>query len=176
MNLLLRTIKGVKFIFNDLYMNHKSKIQSNTSMKKLTFEEIPDVVVKLSEKIECIEMLLKEKYYIYKLNDRCQNHLVKEKCSSSFNKSDLAQFFYILMEENILFFDDKREKCNRNKMQQFIKENFTYKGDAGLQTKIDTISKQFSESKGFTYGEKQLRFLDKIILIFQRRREIVATR
>ncbi|OYX81562.1 MAG: hypothetical protein B7Y83_17090 [Flavobacteriales bacterium 32-34-25] len=145
-------------------------------MKKLTYDEIPDAVVNLGEKIEWIELLLKENFYIHKLNDRSQNHLVKEKCSSSFNKSDLAQFFYILMDENILFFDDKREKYNRSKMQQFIEENFTYSGDAGLQTKIDTISKQFSESKGFTYGEKQLRFLDKIIWMFQRRREKVAAR
>lgn len=145
-------------------------------MKKLTFEEIPDVVVNLGEKIELIEMLLKEKDYVHKLNDRCHNHLTKERCCSSFNKSDLAQFFYILMDENILFFDDTRERYNRSKMQQFIEENFTYSGDTGLQTKISTISKQFSESKGFTYGEKQLKFLDKIISIFQRRREIVAAR
>lgn len=145
-------------------------------MKKLTFEEIPDVLVNLGEKVECIEILLKEKYFIHKLNDKCQNHLVKEKCSSSFNKSDLAQFFYILMDENILFFDDKREKYNRSRMQQFIEKNFTYSGDAGVQTKIGTISKQFSESKGFTYGEKQLRFLDKIIWMFQKRREIVAAK
>lgn len=145
-------------------------------MKKLTYDEIPDAVMNLGEKIEWIELLLKEYFYIHKLNDRSQNYLVKEKCSSRFNKSDLAQFFYILMDENILFFDDKREKYNRSKMQQFIEENFTYSGDAGLQTKIDTISKQFSESKGFTYGEKQLRFLDKIIWMFQRRREKVAAR
>ena len=157
-------------------MNRKSNLQSSKTMKKLTFEEIPDVVVSLGEKIECIEMLLKEKDYVHKHNDRCQNHLAKEKCCSSFNKSDLAQFFYILMDENILFFDDKREKYNRSKMQQFIEENFTYSGDAGLQTRIGTISKQFSESKGFTYGEKQLRFLDKIIRMFQRRREIADGR
>ncbi|MFL9829708.1 hypothetical protein ABS764_02490 [Flavobacterium sp. ST-87] len=146
-------------------------------MKKLTYEEIPDAVLKLGEKIEWIELLLKKNFYIHKHNDRSRNHLVKEQCSSSFNKSDLAHFFYILMDENILFFgDDKREKYNRSKMQQFIEENFTYSGDAGLQTKIETISKQFSESKGFTYREKQLRFLDKIIGIFQRRRENVAAR
>ncbi len=143
-------------------------------MKKLAFEEIPDMVVSLCEKMECIETLLKEKSHIH--NDRFQNHLTKEKCCSSFNKSDLAQLFYILMDENILFFDDKREKYNRSKMQQFIEGNFTYTGDSGFQTKIGTISKQFSESKGYTYGEKQLKFLDKIISIFQKRREIVAHR
>jgi len=141
-------------------------------MKKLTFKEIPDVVVRLGEKIETIELLLQKKKYDRTINDGSQKHLNKEKCCSSFNKSDLAQFFYILMDENILFFD-KRERYNRSKMQLFIEENFTYSGDEGIQTKIGTISKQFSESKGFTYAEKQLKFLDHIIRIFQRRREII---
>ena len=83
----------------------------------------------------------------------------------------MAQLFYILMDENILFLDGINETCNRAKMQKFIQENFTYKGDSGFQVNIDTISKQFSESKGFTYKEKQLRFLDKIILQFEKRRE-----
>ncbi|TRX33202.1 hypothetical protein FNW52_15690 [Flavobacterium sp. ZT3R18] len=143
-------------------------------MKKFTLEELPDAVTMLHEKMECIEMLLKEKGYRYK--DRSQNYLLKEKCSSHYNKNDLAQLFYILMDEKILFFDDKCEKYNRSKMQQFIEGNFTYTGDAGLQVSIDTISKQFSESKGFTYGEKQLKFLDKIIWLFQKRREKLAGR
>ncbi|MDI1305239.1 MAG: hypothetical protein PSX42_10405 [bacterium] len=145
-------------------------------MKKLTIEELPDAVETLYGKMECIEILLKEKNRAYKHNNRSKKYLVGEKCSSSFSKSDLAQFFYILMDESILFFDDKREMLNRYKMQQFIEGNFTYTGDAGLQVSIDTISKQFSESKGFTYREKQLKFLDKIIGILQKRKEIVSAR
>jgi hypothetical protein len=143
-------------------------------MKKFTLKELPDAVTILHEKMECIETLLKEKGYKYK--DRAQNYLLLEKCSSRYNKSDLAQLFYIVMDEKILFFDDKCEKYNRSKMQQFIKENFTYNGDAGLQVSIDTISKQFSESKGFTYREKQLKFLDEIIWLFQKRKEKLAGR
>jgi hypothetical protein len=145
-------------------------------MKKLTIEELPDAVETLYGKMKCIEILLKEKNRFYKHNNRSKKYLVREKCSSSFSKSDLAQFFYILMDESILFFDDKREMLNRSKMQQFIEGNFTYTGDAGLQVSIDTISKQFSESKGFTYREKQLKFLDKIIGILQKRKEIVSAR
>lgn len=144
-------------------------------MKKLTIQEIPDVVVSLGKKIENIELLLQKKKYDHDISNGSQKHFNKEKCCSSFNKSDLAQFFYILMDENILFFD-KRERYNRSKMQLFIEENFTYSGDEGIQTKIGTISKQFSESKGFTYGEKQLKFLDHIISIFKQRREILLRR
>jgi len=140
-------------------------------MKRLTHEEIPAVVMNLSKKISYMEMTLKEIIP----EPQYTSTTVKDKCSSNFNKNDLAQFFYILMDEQILFFDIK-EKLNRAKMQQFIQENFTYLGDAGLQTGIGTISKQFSESKGFTYAEKQLKFLDKIIEMLQRRREKIASK
>lgn len=143
-------------------------------MKKLTIEELPDAVGTLFGKMECIERLLKEKNHLYSRNDRSKNYLVIEKCSSNFNKRDLAQFFYILMDEEILFFDTKSENCNRSKMQHFIQTNFTYVGDSKMQVNIETISKQFSESKGFTYRDKQLRFLDKIISIFQERKHKLA--
>lgn len=88
----------------------------------------------------------------------------------------MAQFFYILMEEKILFFDNLNQKSNRSKMQWFIEKNFTYCGDAGRQTRIMTISKQFSESKGYTYREKQLRFLDEMINKLETRRAKLASR
>ena len=77
-------------------------------MKKLTIEELTKVVETLFGKIECIEVLMKEKNLLYKKNDRAKNGLKLEKCSSNFNKRDLAQFFYILMDEKILFFDANR--------------------------------------------------------------------
>lgn len=145
-------------------------------MKKLTIEELPDKVATLCEKMQCIEILLKGKNRLFGKNDRVKNSLILEKCSSNFNKRDLAQFFYILMEEEILFFDAKGENSNRSKMQHFIQTNFTYSGDSKMQVNIETISKQFSESKGFTYRDKQLRFLDKIIYIFQERKHKLTQR
>jgi hypothetical protein len=140
-------------------------------MKKFTFEELPDAVAKLHRKMEYLEGLLKEKDCKVKNFDETRKKLEREKCSSSYNKSDLAQLFYILMDENILFFDGNSVKRNRGKIQLFIEENFTYAGDSGLQTNIDTISKQFSESKGFTYKNKQIRFLENIISTLEKRRE-----
>ena len=145
-------------------------------MKKLTIEELTKVVETLSGKIECIEILMKEKNILYKKNDRAKNGLKLEKCSSNFNKRDLAQFFYILMDEKILFFDAKAENSNRSKMQHFLQTNFTYVGDSKMQINIENISKQFSESKGFTYRDKQLQFVDKIISIFQERKHKLTQR
>ncbi|RUT68524.1 hypothetical protein D0817_20565 [Flavobacterium cupreum] len=138
-------------------------------MKKLTFEELPDAVEELYEKMKKIEILFEDKPYLKRKNSPLY-HLDKEKCSTYLNKSDLAQFFYMLMDEKIFFFDDYDQKCNRSKIQLFVEENFTYKGDSGLQTDIDTISKQFSESKGFTYKEKQIKFIESMINTLEKRK------
>ncbi|MCV9926321.1 hypothetical protein OIU83_01550 [Flavobacterium sp. LS1R49] len=140
-------------------------------MKKFTFEELPEAVTELYGKMEAIERLLEDNRTNLKKRKISSNHLGKEKCSTHLNKSDLAQLFYILMDEKIIFFDDRDEKHNRSEIQFFVEENFTYIGDSGFQTTIDTISKQFSESKGFTYKDKQIRFLENIISILEKRRE-----
>lgn len=139
-------------------------------MKKFTLEELPDAVLKLQEKMKGIERFLEDNKPNLKKRNSPLYNLAIEKCSSGLNKSDLAQLFYILMDENILFFDNYNQKCNRSKLQLFIEENFTYKGDSGLQTTIDTISKQFSESKGFTYRDKQIKFIENIIHVLEQRK------
>nr|WP_315246574.1 hypothetical protein [uncultured Flavobacterium sp.] len=140
-------------------------------MKEFAFEELPDAVSKLYGRMQEIERFLeKNKPNLSKRNSSL-NALAQEKCSSNFNKSDLAQLFYILMDEKIFFFDHYNQKCNRSKIQIFVEENFTYKGDSGLQTTIDTISKQFSESKGFTYKDKQIKFLESMINTLEKRKD-----
>lgn len=145
-------------------------------MEKLRLEDISAIVVNLKKKIESFEKLIEEKNCFCAGNEKSKTPLIKSRCCSNFSKSELAQFFYILMEEKILFFDNLNQKSNRSKMQWFIEKNFTYCGDAGRQTRIMTISKQFSESKGFTYREKQLRFLDEIINKLEIRRAKLASR
>jgi hypothetical protein len=98
---------------------------------------------------------------------------IKEKCKSSLSKTELAQLFYILMDEGILFFDPVEKVKNRSMMQEFVTGNFTYYGDAGHQVSMESVSKQFSESKGYTYREKQLCFLNELILVIQKRKERV---
>lgn len=97
--------------------------------------------------------------------------LSNQKCGSIYNKSDLGHLFYVLMDEGIFFFDSNNQSGNRSKMQLFVAENFTYHGDAGQQINIDSISKQFSECKGFTYKEKQIKFLNELIMVIQKRKE-----
>ena len=143
-------------------------------MKKVTVNQLSVSVRILSTKIEQFESLLGSTLSNTTNRDAVIMKVTKYKCASHYNKNELAQLFYILMDEAILFFDDKNEKQNRSKMQKFIEDNFTYFGDLGNQVNIGTISKQFSEAKGFTYGDKQLKFLDKIIEVLQKRRAKIS--
>ncbi|CAM4117407.1 hypothetical protein [Flavobacterium weaverense] len=145
-------------------------------MKKVTVGELSVSVGVLFTKIEQFESLLGQRYSNTSNRESAIGKGSRFKCASQFNKNEIAQLFYILMDEGILFFDDINEKENRSKMQKFIEDNFTYSGDFGNQVSIGTISKQFSEAKGFTYGDSHLKFLDKIIRVLQKRREKISVK
>jgi hypothetical protein len=100
-----------------------------------------------------------------------RSNLSNQKCKSSYNKSDLAQFFYILLDEGLLFFDKEDQNNNRSAFQHFLIDNFSYAGDQGYQIAVKSISKQFSESKGFSYREKQIKFLEEFIARMQCRKQ-----
>ncbi|WP_157849059.1 hypothetical protein, partial [Flavobacterium sp. Leaf82] len=100
---------------------------------------------------------------------KVQSVFFKEKCKSCYSKIDFAQLFYILMDEGLLFFDNADEKNNRSKFQLFLENNFTYASDDGGQSKIKSISRQFSECKGYIYKEKQIKFLNEFIAVMQER-------
>lgn len=77
------------------------------------------------------------------------------------------------MDEGLFFFDPSDVKKNRISIQEFISSNFTYRDNEGVQKKITRISRQFSECKGYTYKEKQMRFLDDLIgILTERKRKL----
>ncbi|WP_426486162.1 hypothetical protein [Flavobacterium sp. 2] len=132
-------------------------------MTKAKTSEILDNFFKLDMRVKKIENLLL-------LNDFQSNQSSSERCKSSYSKSELAILFYILMDEGLLFFDPTDVKKNRISIQEFVSENFTYKNNEGVQKKITRISRQFSECKGYTYKEKQIKFLDDLIGILMGRK------
>ena len=99
----------------------------------------------------------------------------KEKCKSCYSKIEFAQLFYILKDEGILFFDTANEKKNRSKFQIFLENNFSYLGDNSQQSKIKSISRQFSECKGYIYKDKQILFLEELITKMQERKNRLAS-
>ncbi|WP_343590826.1 hypothetical protein [Flavobacterium sp.] len=71
-------------------------------------------------------------------------------CCSSLKKNELAFIFYILMDEGILFFERNGPSQNRSLLQTFFEKNFSYGGETGLQMPLKSISREFSEAKGYT--------------------------
>lgn len=139
-------------------------------MKREKTYEIVDSYFKLEIRLKQLENLF--------IANKCGiNHanissfsLPLKKCRSSYNKIELATIFYILMDEGILYFDLNNAKKNRASFQEFISENFTYNDNECGQKLISTISRQFSECKGYTYKAKQLKFLDQFIIVMQERK------
>lgn len=132
-------------------------------MTKSKTYDILDNFFKLDMRVKKIENLLL-------LNESQNNLSSSEKCKSSYSKSELAILFYILMEEGGLFFDPADLKKNRSSFQEFVSKNFTYRNSEGVQKKINRISRQFSECKGYTYKDKQIKFLDDLIAILMERK------
>lgn len=93
------------------------------------------------------------------------------KCGSKLPKGELLHLFYLLMDEGVWFFNPADRKKNRRIFQDFIQENFTYRGEGGSQHSVAGVSRHFSECTGFTYREKQLMHLEKIIRLLIARRE-----
>ena len=134
-------------------------------MEAFTHEMLPEVVARLCEKVQALERNQAEGK---------REPLLPSRCASGLGKNELAQLFYILMDEGLFFFDRHDPQKNRSMLQLFLQRNFTYCGDGSVQTPITAVSKEFSEAKGYTYKDKQLRFLDKMIRCLQERRQRLA--
>ncbi|MCW2120643.1 hypothetical protein [Flavobacterium sp. 7A] len=141
----------------------KNKISDN--------DEAPYEMQILNERITRIEEVLLGK------GGRCRSLAIgvesstNTKCSSNLQKGELIYLFHILMEEGIWFFDNIDEKKNRSQFQYFIERHFTYSGEGKVQHNIMGTSRHFSECRGFTYKEKQIRYLDKFIRLLNSKKE-----
>lgn len=130
-----------------------------------------NVILKFDERLRLVEHLIS----VSDQENKMQSISSNEKCKSCYNKIDFAQLFYVLMDEGLLFFDTGDQKSNRSKFQFFLENNFTYAGDEGGQSKIKSISRQFSECKGYTYKEKQITFLEDFIRTMQDRKRRIES-
>lgn len=137
-------------------------------MKKAKTYNIIDNFFKLDMRLKNIESLVQKNGFE---NVQNQAFCCTNKCRSSYNKIELANLFYILMDEGVLYFDSNDAKKNRASFQEFMSKNFTYNDNEGNQKIISTISRQFSECKGYSYKGKQIRFLDEFISVMQERKK-----
>lgn len=139
-------------------------------MKRAKTYTIIDNYFKLDMRLKKLEDLMVSNELVTNQGDGSSFLIPLKKCGSFYNKIELANLFYVLMDEGILYFDSNDAKKNRGDFQKFISENFTYNDNEGGQKIISTISRQFSECKGYTYKMKQIKFLDDFIAVMQERR------
>ncbi|PIF60032.1 hypothetical protein [Flavobacterium sp. 2] len=140
-------------------------------MKRAKTYTVVDNYFKLDMRLKKLEDLVIPNELVTNQGDVSSFLVPFKKCRSSYSKIELANLFYILMDEGILYFDSNDTKKNRSSFQKFMSENFTYNDNEGSQKIISTISRQFSECKGYTYKVKQIRFLDEFISVMQERKK-----
>ncbi|RXM44191.1 hypothetical protein [Flavobacterium sp. YO64] len=145
-------------------------------MKRAKTYTIVDNYFKLDMRLKKLEDLITSKELVTMQGDGSSSLIPLKKCRSSYSKIELANLFYVLMDEGILYFDSNDAKKNRGDFQKFISKNFTYNDNEGGQKTISTISRQFSECKGYTYKIKQIKFLDDFIAVMQERRRRLEKR
>lgn len=139
-------------------------------MKRAKTYTIVDNYFKLDMRLKKLEDLMIPNELVTNEGDGSSFLMPLKKCRSSYSKIELANLFYVLMDEGILYFDSNDAKKNRTSFQEFIIENFTYHDNEDGQKIIRTISRQFSECKGYTYKTKQIKFLDQFIVLMQERK------
>lgn len=158
-----RKHKGVRSIFLI------REIKKQGIMKKILNT---DILLSFETRLERLENFMLTR----KMENKAYGsvNVASEKCKSALNKFETASLFYILMDEGLLYFEPSDKMKNRIFFQNFICAHFTYAGHEGCQAKITSINKQFSECTGFTYREKQIRFLERLIMILAERKKRLA--
>jgi hypothetical protein len=139
-------------------------------MKKTKILDRVEKLLNHESRLKLVERILKRKNLKVDTNEISNSVSSPVRCKSSFNKIEFANLFYILMDEGFLFFEVSDKKINRIEFQKFLECNFTYSGKNDKQCEIKNISKEFAESKGYTYREKQIEFLNLMIFRLQERK------
>lgn len=139
-------------------------------MKKTKISDCLEKLLNHESRLSLVERILKHKNLNGDINKISNSVSNPAKCKSSYNKIEFANLFYILMDEEILFFQKCDKKNNRIEFQKFLESYFTYSGKNDKQCEIKNISKEFAESKGYTYREKQIEFLNLLIFKLHQRK------
>lgn len=171
----VKTLKSVQTAELDLTLESRkdmpSDVKNQEALTNGKIIEILNTYLNLDSRVGFLENLLNREEDAKSIVNRSIKNNQNEKCKSIYSKSELAHLFYFLMEERILFFDLIDERRNRSKLQDFLVKNFTYSGDEGFQVTMNSISKQFSECKGFSYRDKHIKFLEELINRIQQQKE-----
>ena len=74
----------------------------------------------------------------------------KLKCLINYNKTEMANLFYLLLDEKIFHFSEN-ERNNKVLFQKFVEQNFLYKGKENRISEIKAINKELAK----VYNDKE---------------------
>lgn len=104
------------------------------------------------------EIMVKHEIAVLNTNDK--NH---QKCFANLSKTDVANLFNMLMEEDIIFME-KNGRKDEVALKKFIEKNFTYRAEPGNYKAINRINKEFGYVTLSEHIERtQLPFLEDMI-------------
>jgi hypothetical protein len=88
------------------------------------------------------------------------------------DKKSIAHFFKILIEENIIVFNDTNDYHNALAMKGFVEEFFTYQNNKGERIPIKNFNREYAEANSLQDNEinKQEEFLNYLISLLEKRK------
>lgn len=145
--LLLNAIDVYKQAINDLY-DYIYSIHMNaeyTDFKNFEFEDLKPVNT-LNEKVKT--------------------------CNFNLEKKSIAYLFRILIEENIIIFNESDIFKNELEMKKFVQYHFTYLDDQKKHVPIKNLNREYSEMKSRhpEHVEKQIKINDNLLNILNKRK------
>lgn len=98
-----------------------------------------------------------------------QNNLL---CHFNMDKKSLAHLMRILIEGNLIVFDEKNERRNLLLMKQFVEKYFTFQNSSKERVSIKSFNREYSETASFQKEEipKRNKFINDIIVLLEKRK------
>ncbi len=105
----------------------------------------------------------------HSLKPQQKNNMV---CNFNLDKISVAHLFSILINEDIIMFDELNYAKNNTKMKRFVEQNFTFLNFRKERIAIKTFNREYSEATcvGSAAVKQHKAFIDKLILILQTRK------
>lgn len=93
-------------------------------------------------------------------------------CHFNMDKKSLAHLMRILLEGNLIVFDEKNERRNALQMKRFVEKYFTFQNSSNERVSIKSFNREYSETASFQEEEipKRNKFIDDLIVLLERRK------
>lgn len=93
-------------------------------------------------------------------------------CHFNMDKKSLAHLMRILIEGNLIVFDEKNERRNLLLMKRFVEKYFTFLNSSKERVSIKSFNREYSETASFQEEEipKRNKFINDIVVLLEQRK------